>query len=120
MAGSVVNTEITHTSMKKLIFAWTSDSGAADGVSVEGFDGRIVGMTTIPGTGGVEPDNLYDVEVTDAQGHDVLLGQGADRSNVNTENVVEANMAGAADSVLTLAVTNAGDAKEGVVILWIR
>lgn len=121
MAGAVVNSENTHNSMKKLVFDWTSSAGgAADGVSVAGFDGRIVGMTTIPGSGGVAPTNLYDVEVADANGHDVLLGQGADRSNANTEHVVEANMAGVAGSVLTLAVTNAGNAKEGVIILWIR
>ena len=119
MAGTVVTSERIHGSAKKVIFAWTSAaSGAADATTVAAFDGRIVGLITIPGT--PAPTTLYDVAVLDGDGHDVLLGAGADRSAAVTEYKTEANLAAVAASKLTLAVTNAGDAKQGTVILFIR
>ncbi len=120
MAGTVTTTEITHTSLNKLTFAWTSDaSGDADGASVEGYDGKIVGLTTIP-DGTDAPTVNYDVVVNDAAGHDVLLGAGANRHNTNTEHVTEGSLAGVAGNTLTLVVSNAGNAKKGTVILYIR
>lgn len=119
MAGTVVTTEITHTSAKKITFAWTSASGAADATTTGAFDGKVVGLTTDPDSGAA-PDDNYDVVVNDADGHDVLLGAGANRDTANTEHVAEANLGAVAGSKLTLGITNAGNAKEGVVVLWIR
>ena len=120
MAGTVTATEITHGSVKKLTFAWTSSAGgAADGVSAEVYDGKIIGLTTDP-DGAAAPTDNYDVVVNDADGHDQLLGAGADRDTANTEHVAEASLGAVAGSLLTLAVTNAGNAKQGVVILYVR
>ena len=118
MAGTVTITEITHTSAKKITFAWLSASGAADATTTNAFDGKIVGLTTDPGS--AAPEDNYDVAITDADGHDVLLGAGANRDTSNTEHVVGASLSAVAGSKLTLAITNAGDAKDGVVILWVR
>lgn len=119
-AGTVTTTEISSTSVKKVTFAWTSSAGgAADATTTKAYDGRVIGLTTIP-SGGAAPDDNYDVTVKDVDGHDVLLGRGIDRDTANTEFVTEANMAGVAGSTLTLAVTNAGAAKQGTVILWVR
>lgn len=121
MAGTVTTTEKTHTSVRKLTFAWTSSAGgAADGTSTAAFDGAIIGLTTIPSGGGTAPSLNYDVAVNDADGHDVLLGAGANRSDTATEHVAGTSLAGVAGSVLTLAVTNAGNAKQGTVILYVR
>jgi len=120
VAGAVTTTESVHASVKKIAFAWTSSAGgAADGISTNPFDGKIIGLTTIPD--GVDaPTDNYDVEVKDGDGHDVLLGAGADRDTANTEHVAEASLGAVAGSKLTIAVTNAGNAKKGTTILYLR
>lgn len=122
MAGSaVVVTETVHTSVKKIVFAWTSDSatGAVSGATTRAYDGEIIGLTTVP-SGAAAPDDNYDITVTDVGGHDVLLGAGANRDTANTEHVARASLAGVAGSALTLNVSNAGNSKQGSVILYIR
>lgn len=120
MAGTVTATEAVHGSVKKIAFAWTSSAGgAADGASTHPFDGKVIGLTTIPD--GVDaPTDNYDVTVKDGDGHDVLLGAGANRDTANTEYVAEASLGAVAASLLTLGVANAGAAKKGTVILYVR
>lgn len=120
MAGTVVPTEVVHGSVKKVTFAWTSSAGgAADGATTKPYDGRLIAVTTDPDGTDIPTDN-YDVVVSDADGQDVLLGAGADRDTANTEYILEANLGAVAGSPLTLAVTNAGNAKKGVVVVWLR
>ncbi len=119
MAGTVVTTEITHTSMKKIKFAWTSSAGgAADATTTEYYDGKIFAFVTDPSA--TAPTDNYDIVITDGDGIDVLLGAGANRDTANTEYVSQATLGGVAASKLTLAVTNAGNAKLGDAYLYIR
>lgn len=121
MATSCTIAETKHTSVKKVSFVWVSAAdGTASGTTTTAFDGAIIGMATIPAGGGSAPTDNYDITVTDAGSHDVLLGAGANRDTANTEYVTGANLAGVAGSALTLSVTNAGDTKGGTLILWIR
>lgn len=120
MAGTVTKDETLHASVKKVVFAWTSSAGGAADATTDGvFDGKVIGLTTIP-SGAAAPTDNYDVAVTDVDGHDVLLGAGANRDTANTEHVAEASLGAVAGSKLTLAVTNAGDTKQGTVILYLR
>jgi hypothetical protein len=121
MAGTVVTTEIVSVgTVKKVSFAWTSSAGgAADATTTAVIDGKLLGFATVPDAVAAPTDN-YDITITDAQGLDVLLGQGANRDTANTEYVDGASIAAVASSVLTLGVTNAGNAKEGTAVLWIR
>lgn len=121
MAGTVTKSESIHASVKKVAFAWTSDgSGNADATTTAVLDGKIIGLTTIPSGGGTAPTDNYDVALTDVGGHDVLLGAGANRDTALQESVAEASLGAVAGSKLTLAVTNAGSAKQGTVIVWLR
>jgi hypothetical protein len=122
MAGTVAITEFTHTSLKKVVFDWTSaDSGAADATTTAYLTGRIVYSAQIPNAGGTQPTNAYDVVVTDADAVDVLNGLGANLSNSASTFKAESDGLGAVvESQLTLAVTNAGNAKGGKTILFIR
>lgn len=121
MAGTVTTTEVVHGIVKKVTFAWTSSAGgAADATTTKVYDGKIVGVATIPSGGGTAPTTLYDVAINDADGHDVLLGAGADRSATVTEFKAETVVGAIAGSALTLAVTNAGASKQGTVIVWVR
>jgi hypothetical protein len=120
MAGTVTTTETTFSTVKRVAFAWTSaSSGAADGVTTATFDGKLIQVTTVP-DGTAAPTDNYDVEVQDADGVDLLQGNGADRDTANTEHIAEANLGAVAASKLTLAVTNAGDTKKGVVYVYVR
>jgi hypothetical protein len=119
-AGTVVTTEITSSSARKVRFAWTSSAGgAADATTTAAFDGKVVGLTTDPDGVAIPTDN-YDIAITDANGDDVLLGAGLNRDTAVTEHVAEASLGAVAGSKLTLAVTNAGNATQGVVVLFIR
>lgn len=118
-AGVVTTAEITHTRTKKLTFNWTSSAGgAADGTSTAAFDGKIIGLTTDPGAG--PPTDNYDVAILDADGHDVLLGAGANRDTTVTEFVASASLGAVSGSKLTLAVTNAGATTVGQIVLYIQ
>ena len=119
MAGTVVTTEQTLGSVKLVKFAWTSSAGgAADATTSKVFDGDVALLATDPGA--TAPADNYDVVVNDANGIDVLAGGGADRDTANTEFVQGTSLGMVANSKLTLAVTNAGNAKEGTVYVYIR
>lgn len=107
-------------SVQKVAWAWTSSAGGAatEATSVD-LHGDILGVAFIPGTSGEQPTDNYDVTITDSDGHDVLLGQGANLSNAAAVYKARTVVAGVASSILTLNVTNAGSAKTGAVILWI-
>jgi len=120
MAGTVTKTEVTATSVKKIRWSWTSDGdGDATSTTTAYFSGRILAFLTDP-DGTAAPSPNYDVTITDGDGDDVLLGQGANRDTANTEYVTEANLGAVSSSKLTLTVANAGNSKKGVVALWLR
>ena len=123
MAGSAMTfTEITHGTVKKIKAAWTTDSGtgAVSGTTTNSYDGRIMGATTVPGLAGAQPDDNYNITVSDNDSVDIALGALLLRDDTNTEFVAEASMAGVAHSTLTVAVTAAGNSKTGVLYLYIR
>lgn len=122
MAGMVVTTseETESGSVKKITFDWLSDdaAGTATGTTTKEYNGKVIWLVTDPGA--AAPTDNYDVTVTDEGGEDVLAGAGADRDTANTEYVAEASLGAVAGSALTLNITNAGNAKDGEVILYIR
>ena len=123
MAGSaMVFTEVTHGTVKKIKAAWTSDSvtGAVSGTTTNSYDGRIMGATTVPGLAGAQPDDNYNITVSDNDSVDIALGALLLRDETNTEYVAEASMAGVAHSQLTIAVTAAGNSNTGTLYLYIR
>jgi hypothetical protein len=122
-AGTMTLTETVHGSVKKIVAAWTSGTGAeagtASGTTAAVLDGKLIGLTTIP-DGAAAPDDNYDVTAKDSAGHDVLLGAGMNRDTANTEHVAEASVGAVAADRLAIAVAGAGESKAGTVILWIR
>ena len=122
MAGTVTVSEVKHTTVKKIHWTWTSSAGgAADLATTNAYDGLIERVEFIPDGGGTQPTNAYDVTVVDSASVDVLAALGADLSNAATVTKVHSNGLGAvAGSTLTLHVTNAGNAKGGQVILYLR
>lgn len=120
-AGTVTTTEARHAALKRIKFAWVSSAGgAADATTVNSFCGKVELLATIPDGGGTQPTDLYDLTVTDVDGIDVLAGAGANRSNASTQTVVSSSLGAVCYSTLTLAITNAGNAKGGTVVLYLR
>lgn len=120
MAMSVTITEKGPERIRKITAVWVSAAdGSASGATTKAHDGKIVGLTTIPAAAGAAPTDNYDLTVLDADGHDVLLGAGANRDTANTEHVAGASLGAVAQSALTFTIANAGDTKGGTVILYI-
>lgn len=118
---SVTATERRFPTVKKVTLVWVSAAdGTASGATVGGYDGKLIGMTTIPAAAGAAPTDNYDITLADGDGHDVLLGAGANRDTANTEHVAEASLGAVSASLLTLSVAAAGDTKGGTVVLYIR
>lgn len=128
MAGTVTITYDETETVRKIKLDWLSSAGgAADGVTKK-LSGQILRVIFKPDAAGTQPTDLYDVVLNDEESVDVLAGLGANLSNANTTQVVpvvtdgnNGNMAPMAVSdKLTLAVTNAGNAKGGEITLYLR
>lgn len=133
MAGTLTITNNNATlfakPIRKYTFAWTSDSsGNVSGTASDAISGTIVRVVTNPGA--TAPTDNYDVVLNDADGIDVLAGQGANRDTADSEHFCPgvAFKDGTTTSIapvvvdgeLTLGVTNAGNAKQGELHLYVR
>ena len=123
MAGSATDiSETTHDSVKEIRCAWTSDSGtgAVSGTTDEYYTGKILGLATVPGTSGDQPDDNYNVTAIDRNNLDVLMGGGLTRDETNTEYVLETSLGAVVASQLTVTIDTAGNSNKGTVYIYIR
>ena len=128
MAGTVTYTISKTRTVRKVKLAWVSSAGGAADYVSDYLSGQILRVVFKPDSGGTQPSDLYDVTLKDDEGQDVLQGLGANLSNTTVKEIVPVvtngtagNMAPVAiDDTLTLAVTNAGNAKGGQIIIWLR
>jgi hypothetical protein len=127
MAGSIVVTSADlGGGVAKYSVAWTSDAaGAVSGNSFNVKRGRILQAKFVPGSGGTQPTDLYDVTLLDADSVDLLNGMGANRSNA-ASSILPA-LSGGGETMTQIAffeggavtpvVAGAGNAKTGTLIL---
>jgi len=125
MAGTVVQTHQKFSTVKKLTFDWASStSGAATANTTGLITGLINRYLFIPDSGGTAPTSNYDVVVNDSDSQDVLQGKGANLSALTASDIVCGTTGNpapiAVSGILSLSVTNAGNAKGGKVILYYR
>lgn len=105
----------------KITYTFVSAAdGTATGATTGRFTGKIEAAQFIPDGGPTQPTNLFDVAVTDGDGHDVLAGAGADRPNTGVSILASASLGVVVNDVLTLNVSNAGDTKGGSVVLYLK
>ena len=115
----------------KFTLAWTCTAGGAVSYVTSGYPtGEILRCVFIPGAAGAQPSNGYTATLTDKSGMDLLAGQGAGLSNVNTTHIcpgvkvtdgtTSTERAIAHDDQLTLTISNAGNVKSGTVRLYVR
>lgn len=120
MAGTVTTTEERLGSVQKISFDWASSAGgAADATTTGYYNGMVERAVFVPDSGGTQPTDSYDVVVNDDDSIDVCRGFGANLSNATSLDVHDLSTP-VANCQLTLAVTNAGNAKGGLVVLYLR
>jgi hypothetical protein len=106
--------------------AWLSDAaGAVSGNTIAIRGGEIVGVKFIPDGGGTAPTTLYDVTFEDPENVDLLAGLGANLSaTLSTRSKPLVNTSAPlffeGSASCELVVANAGNAKGGIVLLWVR
>jgi hypothetical protein len=115
------------TGMRVVIVDWTSDaSGNATGTSIK-LAGMMLKAVTIPGTAGSAPTDNYDIDITDSDTVNVLTACKTglhDRDTANTEETylfvvnqdttpLSMGRGPVVCDALTVAITNAGNAKSG-------
>jgi len=112
---------------------WTSDaSGDVNQSFVANGAGLVSGSIkrVVINPGATAPTALYDLTITDEQGVDVLAGQGANLSDTVTtefspgvaldDGTTTSVIPMVVDDILTFVVANAGNAKGGVVVLYME
>lgn len=119
MAGSLISTPSdVGGGITKYSVAWICD--AAGVVSTNTFTvkrGHIHAIKYFPGT--PAPTDLYDMVITDSDGADILAGNGADLSATLAKKTTPSPLPFIEEGNLTLGITNAGNAKQGTVNLFI-
>lgn len=120
--------------IRKLIVDWLSDdtTGAVSGTTDKPIIGTLIKAVTDPGA--EAPTASYDITITDAEGVNVLAGCDddlADRHESTTEEVyflvkdhagtpLAQSLHPVVADLLTIAVANAGNSKNGQLILYYR
>ncbi len=114
---------VAQKAITRLVFDWVADGvGDVNVATIVAYSGEILRVVTIP-SAIVVPNNLYDVELRDSDGIDLLLTGGANRSDVNTEQFcphLSTYSRVAMNSVLTIVVANAGATRGGQLIIYIE
>lgn len=126
--GAIVETISKTRTMRSIALDWTcSAGGAVSGIPSSALSGVIERVAFVPGAGGVEPSDDYDVTLLDEDGLDVLAGKGGNLAQATASQAVPligdgttTNQKVAIDGQLTLTVANAGNAKQGRVKLYYR
>jgi hypothetical protein len=118
MAAAIISVEeSSFEGISKVKWTWTSATdGTASLVTAKSYFGVVLSLRTDPGA--TAPTANYDITVTDADGFDVMQGAGADRHTSTSEDTSPASTSVAFGS-LTINISNAGDAKTGVAVLYI-
>ena len=109
----------------KVVFDWLTDSsGDATFTTTEFYTGEVLAYIEIPDGGGTAPTTAYDVVVNNDDTEDILNGLGADV--VTADGVQETGDSNGnpllplVRSKLNLIIDNAGNAKGGKTMVFIR
>jgi hypothetical protein len=121
-AGTVVVESRGSEGVMTYTLAWTSTSGGAvNGNQFRTIHGRVSQIRIVPGTGGTQPSDNYDVTLIDPAGIDLLNASGVDQSNsVGEYFMMDPPIHVTTQNLLDLVITNAGSAKTGTVTVWVQ
>jgi len=126
LAAAVTLSEETYGVIKKIKWAWTAHTDGkvatttANAVTTKAYNGELVRLVTIPGTGDDAPEADYDVYIYDEDNTDALMAGGLNRHTSNTEQVAASSLGVVANDKLTLYIEGAASGNKGTVILYVR
>ena len=127
MAASVTLTEETIGIIKKITWSWIAHTdgkvaaATANAETTKAYNGEVVRLVTVPGTGDDAPDDNYTVKIYDEDDVDVLMAAATgNRDTANTEQVAASSLGVVANDKLNLYVEGAGSGNKGTVHLYIR
>ncbi len=118
MGVTITETRIGTVKKVKFVIVSAAD-GSAAGTTTYTYDGEVLRFVAVPDAAPTQPTNLFDVALNDADGYDILAGQGANLSNAAPTTVV-ASMGAIATNTITLAASNMGAATGATLYLYIR
>lgn len=93
MAGSitVATTEVANNILRYAV-TWTSDaSGDVSGTAFEMMVGTLIAVEFVPGAGALQPSDLYDVDMVDAQGATMFDDGAGTTIGANLSNAIAQN-----------------------------
>ena len=107
--------------IQKVSWDWLcTDLGVVSSAASGWYCGKIVRAIISPDSSTTQPTDAYDVTIEDADGFDILSGEGANASNAAAVHITDPTKTlWVRSGVLTLKIASAGDAKGGVVTLYI-
>lgn len=115
-AGTITESVAVKGRVQVVTLTWTSDaSGNVNGTTF-GYNGLLMRFCTNPGS--TAPSDNWDFVLNDADAADVLEGAGADRDTTNSESKALAAPVLLAGT-LEPQISNAGNAKNGTIVLYI-
>jgi len=127
VAGTLTTTYSETRKIKKVVTNWTSDASGDATTNYLRMSGEILRVGFAPSTDSA-PSSNYDVVINDVEGFDVLNGCGANLSAsvkaqyfpAMVDHLVGYSIPVAFDGILSVAVSNAGNATKGKIILHIK
>lgn len=105
-----------------LEIAWTTDSGGNAVLETDhDFHGMIMGYKSVPATGGTKPTDNYDILIEDEAGVDLIDNDTVDADAASKVSLVtDTTPPIPIVDQLTITITNAGNAKAGTLIIYVR
>ena len=117
----MATTEDTTGYLHKIKYTLLSSSDGVDTeVTTKRYNGIIHSVSFDPDAGGTQPTDQWDVTITDADGFDVLCGNGQNLSNAaNTYKTLVNGLGAVKSSLLTCNASGMGEGKGAVVVLYV-
>jgi hypothetical protein len=121
-----ITTEGISGSLNVVNLDWLSDAGGNVVATTNQVSGTIERLVFNPDGGSTIPTAAYDVVLNDRDGVDMLNGTGANLTSGTVKTIVvtdgdgTTNLPMATAGELSLAVTNAGNAKGGIIRFYLR
>ena len=120
MAGSVTPAYNETKFVKTVTWEWTSDaSGDVSGTDTKVLHGIPLRFVTNPGS--TAPTDDYDIVINDADSVDIASGGLGNRDTSTSEQFIpggDSDPGAAFEGVLSLVVSNAGNAKQGKLVMY--
>ena len=113
-------------SIVKFEIAWLSATGGAASIALKHISGELLAVDVNPGA--TTPSASWDFTIKNEDGIDIIGGKGTNMSNSTSARIYPYDATATAylnvpvplANVLTVAVTGAGDEKNGTITLYVR